>query len=276
MTASSDYLGEVEPLGYGLWRWPFKKMTEGSYFTVREDQKPVGAVRQYAYSEGARLGKRFIVTTDGETITVTCEPKPENGGRLPSEIAADKALFVEGDGEQYLGILVPPDNGARWSWPFGRMEPGQYFHVAHADRHPERVRQLAMVRAACLAIQISVCANDPARPGHARIEYVDVATKAANPDLTFDMTNALLARCYDMDLHSMPANAWSVQPSDLVAEGRTYRVERPQIAAPKQTSFMLKMESYRIGFELDKDGFTLTGLNLDRTYREWKMMEALA
>jgi hypothetical protein len=47
----------------------------------------------------------------------------------------------------------------RWIWPFHQMEEGDCFTVAHSDRDPEKLRNMAYVRGAQLGKRFSVERN---------------------------------------------------------------------------------------------------------------------
>lgn len=258
-----DFYGHVEAVAPNVWRWPFRHMQQGDWFTVSALEKPIGTVRNAATQAGYRLNKRFSVTGDGETITVTCEAPLEEGGRTPAQIAADKAILVGGDGDKYLGILEPPEK-AQWAWPFGRMEPGQYFHVRHSDRHPERVRQLAMVRAAQLAIKISVKADDPDLPGYCRVEYVDITKTEGQQDVSFKAMDQLLHRCYGIgfsDLRVEYLQDRMFQPASIPAE----RFEKPRFDA-----YVMQEHVMAYALELKEHEIVVTGLPKGTTFAKWQ------
>lgn len=69
-----------------------------------------------------------------------------------------------------LGDVGPVHD--RWIWPFARMEIGDWFHVAHDRRHPEKVRTLAYTAMKRLGFHAAVTANDRSRPGYCKVERV--------------------------------------------------------------------------------------------------------
>jgi hypothetical protein len=263
-----DYLGEWEPVAPGIWRWPFSAMRVGDYFTVRHSDKPHGTVQQYAYNQGARLGMRFRVTSDGEVSTVE-RVDERTVAPQPAQLAAERAILTGGDGDKYLGVLVPPTQG-QWSWPFGKMEPGQYFHVNHEDRHPERVRQGAMIRAAQLAIKLSVRGNDPEQPGYARITYVDISQEEVERELGPEATDRILKRCYGTTFDQL--QAWHMQDKEWASQDFPAK----RIKAPRLLVFVVEFTFASFGLTLGEDKITVTGLPKGTLYAQWLEKVAMA
>lgn len=202
----AEDFGIVEPLAPGVWRWPYAKMADGDSFSVMVEDRPPGKVKAHAYAEGRRLGCKFSVRTEGDFVTVTRHPADAQlkMGR-PSN-----PILEGGDGEDYLGVLVPYEGG-RFHWPIGTMEPGQYFHVNHDDRAPERVRNLVMARAAQEGIPLSVTASDPDMPHHAKVEYVKHGRRLRknepdSPDMLWEKMHKHLER-YGVHLGTL--DIWS-------------------------------------------------------------------
>jgi hypothetical protein len=69
---------------------------------------------------------------------------------------------------------IKADRG-RWVWPFAQMQPDDWFTVAHEDRDPERVRNMAMVRASQLKIRVKV--EKHFQPGLLKVTRVDQALR---------------------------------------------------------------------------------------------------
>lgn len=193
-------LGQIEPY-MGRWIWPFREMDAGDWFTVHPEDKPIGGVRAAANAAGYRMGKKFSIVNDNGMIRCTCVP-------LDAELTAadandERIVLIGGDGDKYLGILEPPADGGRWAWPFRTMEPGQYFHVRHDDKHPEKVRQFAHVRGGVQGFSVSVRANDPDMPGHCRVEYVDRTSAMFLRDLPYKPVADLIMRCYGVEVDDL-------------------------------------------------------------------------
>lgn len=54
-------LGLLEADETGRWVWPFARLKPGDWFTMREDDKAIGVVRNYAHSAATRYGYRISV-----------------------------------------------------------------------------------------------------------------------------------------------------------------------------------------------------------------------
>ncbi len=269
---TGNYWGHIEAVAPHVWRWPFSKMEHGDWFTVSEADRPSGGVRNTAYQAATRRrNTKFAVKTDGETVTVICLPKDhvDPSDRTLSQRAADKAILIGGDGDKYLGTLVPP-KGWRWSWPFGTMEPGQYFHVDHEDRHPERVRQTAMLRAGQLAIRLSVCAKDPERPGYCRIEYVDITKEINAEEMGPEALDQVIKRYYGCTFNHF--NVWHMQNKPW----QSVRIDCPARKTPRDMSFVAEFDFVTFGIALDRHGITVTGLPRGTTYFQWLEHVALS
>lgn len=239
--------GVIEPLAPGIWRWPYTKMEVGDSFLVHQEQKPIGAVRAYTAGEVARLGRKFSVTTEGDYAKVTrVDP-----GETMSERQAARAQLAGGDGEKYLGVLDPTDQ--RWAWPFAQMEPGQYFHVPHEARHPEKVRAFAYLRGKYLGIPISVNVNDPEMLGHCRVEYLEGGHLGAKTqtDVEYGVFDQILQAHYgiaegDIGFIGSPA------------QHKTYEIE--QISPPRNDRLVVSSFDGAAGVEFFPDRIELTKL----------------
>lgn len=166
----AEDFGIVQPVAPNVFRWPYAHMEVGDVFFVDPMDKPIGAVRGYAQKEGQRLGCKFSVSMVDDLIKVERFPKEVDLRSMPR--LEQEAQFTDKlDDPNHLGVLAPPATG-QWRWPFRQMEPGQYFHVSHADRNPEAVRAFAMTRASYFGLPLSVQANATDIPGCARIEYL--------------------------------------------------------------------------------------------------------
>ncbi len=240
-----SYFGVIEPDPRGFWRWPFGEMKPADWFDVHFEARPIGAVRQLAYISGVRLGKKFSAVSKGDYTMVTClDPADVSPAPRSSE-----AVLVGGDGDKYLGVLQPPAQG-NWSWPFADMEPGQYFHVAHDDRPPERVRATAMMRGHQLSMPISVTANDHEKQGHAKVEYLAAprGTALDTSNVDYQGLTALLLRYADVDPSEV--NFWG-------SERTEYPIER--IAeTPKPEYFYKDFDGTKYRFEILEDRIVVT------------------
>lgn len=250
--------GTIKPGSQGKWEWPFARMGIGARFDVHFEDRAIGAVTQLAYNAGRRLGKRFSVYAQGDYTIVECVD-PNDTGRAAVE---DKVVLEGGDGEDYLGVLVPPAQG-NWAWPFAFMTPGQYFHVSHDDRSPERVRQLVMVRGKQESKGFSVSANDPEKLGYCRIEYLEAPRSTAQlsgPDVDYVGLNRLLTEHYGLS-----------EPDIGVAgmSSATLEYEVDQISAPKHEHVVIHMDHNTLGAEFLTDRIIFTRLPQDTLCKNW-------
>jgi hypothetical protein len=271
--------GQIDPVAPGIWRWPYRYMEPGDFFTVPENSRPSGAIRDHAYKEGRRLGKRFSVTSDGEETTVICLVPGEKKD-MAGDLASTKAILVGGDGDKYLGVLQPPEHG-RWSWPFATMEPGQYFHVNNEDRPGERTRALAMLRGAQLSMKMSVMANDPDKEGYCRITYVDAADDPTARDLSYPAFAKLMMRCYGIAPYQLGFEFLQDRIGERIVI-RQYGIPDPkdhqkeilmpivQVQKPRFESYALEDRVMSIAFELGEDEIAMTGLPKGMSHAGWR------
>lgn len=246
-------LGQIEPY-MGRWTWPCREMEIGDAFTVDPEDKAIGGVRAAVASAGYRMGKKFSTVMDGEMIRVTSVPM--DAQLTAADANEARVHLVGGDGDKYLGVLQPPLDGRRWAWPFKRMEPGQYFHVAHCDRHPGEAQQLAFVRADTLGFKIATNRDDPELPGHLRIEYVDRTKEKVNRDLEVNVADQLGMRWYgkmfyDFEYQNLQNNV-----------GASMFHACKQIEKPRFNAFVMKDYNGLADFyfELSEDGVKITSI----------------
>lgn len=190
----------------GRMAWPFEEMEVGDEFVVSKDVKPVPAVRSAVYMAKLRHRKNFETEQVGDYTLV----RMLADGEVAKPGPKGEAQLVGGDGEDHLGVLQLAEEG-RTKWPFRDMKPGQYFHVHHEDKHPEAVRNYAMVTAAKLSIPLSVTADDPEMPHHARVEYVKHGRRLRknepdSPDMLWEKMHKHLER-YGVHLGTL--DIWS-------------------------------------------------------------------
>lgn len=252
----------------GRWHWPCAMMGIGDTFDVDPEDKPIGGVRNAVNSAGYRLGMKFSTTMVNGMILV--ERVALDSERTAGDANEARINIIGGDGGDYLGVLQAPFDGGRWAWPFKRMQPGQFFHVDHNDRHPEEVRQLAHVRAGTLGYSVSVRADDPEKPGFTRVEYVDKTRGEEDRDKSYAATNSLLSTHYDFTFDDL--NLWHLQdrpfePQVLVEDhlGRAVHCEQK----PRFDKIVLKMDYASFGIEFFEDRLVVTGLPKGMTYAQW-------
>jgi hypothetical protein len=241
-------------------------MAIGDQFSVHQEQKPNGAVKVYAHSEGRRLGPayKFATRLEGDYTVVTRVDPDQQPSERRDVVAA--AQLVGGDGGHYLGVLNPPESGA-WVWPFSIMQPGDYFHVRHEDRLPEKVRGFALLRGRQLALPLRTTIDDPQHPGHIRIEY-DAGRRAAPAPqaVNYGTMNAILTEHYGLSVEAI--DPWAVQekPDEL-------RVPARQRSKPRNRMVMMDVDFALFGFELGEDEIVVNWLPKGTSYEMWLMGE---
>lgn len=264
-----EYLGQLEFNG-GFARWPFGQMEIGDWFTVDPNDKSAVAVSTYAYQTGRRLRRKFAVVSEEEAITVTRLDEKQDIQGQSHELRAKQAILVDGDGENDLGVLQPPE-GRQWSWPFSIMTPGQYFYVDHLDRHPERVRMFAGLRAKQLEMAVSVTAHAPEKPGFCRITYVDKAKETVNRNIEVYPTDALGMRWYGKMFYDFGFQALQHNVGASIFH-KCKQLEKPRFDKFVMIDYNGLADFY---FELFEDGAKITSIPKGMTAEAYERMNEI-
>jgi hypothetical protein len=159
---------------------------------------------------------------------------------------------------QYHGEVGPIYG--RWQWPLKIMQMGDWFHVDHLLRNPEEVRHYVSVRAAQLGKRFSVMANDPDKPGYAKV-WMPEPTEAGEGVPAFAALDYDKARTKFRELYSYPLD--HLPAGQLHHKGRA-EVEISQLKAPMVNRIVFplppheqvgaKLYADRIVFEVLPDG----------------------
>lgn len=181
-------------------------------------------------------------------------------------------LLVEYEDERSLNLgELKPIHG-RWSWPLGWMKPGEFFYVDHARRNPEEVRQYVGVRAAQLSKRFSVMANDPDRPGYARVTCVPLDAKKAEPimsKLDYEKAGIKLSQWYGFPIHH-------IQAGDLWGKGRTVN-EVKQVEKPPVKYLVFPFPPFdQVGAIMDEDGIEFQVVPEGMSAENWAAAAELA
>jgi hypothetical protein len=144
--------------------------------------------------------------------------------------------------------VVRPVYG-RWVWPFRRMEEGDWFHVDHADRDPEQVRNMAMVRAHQLGMKFSVNRNDEDKPGFCKVTRV--ALEHEEPDNRQPVMEYGSAKERFMDWYAVDLDVQ--MPMAQVSTFEAAEIKAEQIEKPHRQRVVFKFLEHVIGAELFED-----------------------
>lgn len=178
------------------------------------------------------------------------------------------------DGHDYE--VIRPGFGGRWSWPFNVMEPGDYFHVEHAQKTPADVRKIATVRMSQEGKYVSVVKDSPLMGGHTLV----VCTPPP------DQRKAVVKQLVAMEYHSaqqrldqwyygvdigQAAAGLGIEQFDVV------KVAGQKIAEPNVKRIVFMLGNWTVGAEMHEDGVSFmrlpdraTPAQWDALYEQWE------
>lgn len=133
--------------------------------------------------------------------------------------------------------VIEPVNG-RWIWPIADMDIGDYFHVAHEDREPERVRNYVKMRAYQLGRTFTVNKTGEEHEGFTRVTRVDPQRQMAPtaPRVEYGSLKPRIDECYDKSFEAMGI------PWPMFAVGQEFFAKSAQIVEPRREHYVLWME----------------------------------